>query len=447
MARDHARFYLSMWDDQDFITLSALAKIMYVQLCMQRKLAYSGELTVSVKRWAKAHPDQSTDSIRAALAELDAARFIVVDHDTDELLIRSFIRSDKLYKQPNVLRAALRSAFEIESPLLRRALAAELRRLPVEITGPSPAVAADELEAGARELPASVMAAMTVRGTARTTPTTPADTVTTGPAPTPDTAPPTVPTPAVNPAANPSPNPSANPSPRGRGEGSREMELGVVPLTLVKTQVGVPAPVPAHTDADTPARTREAAPLARVSAEAPAVAGVEGELEASSVRQLRRREAERLVSAHCPRQPRQVLDRLRGEVIGLLRDEVEPAAIASGLRLWAGKQLSTSMLAELVGEAMRARCTAASPEARRREQVAAANWEAIRADAIADDDTSPIGLAVRGELPGHADAATLDAILERALHQAAGLDTPAADDPADEPAHDGAESALTGAAA
>ncbi|SDL00469.1 hypothetical protein SAMN04488074_108222 [Lentzea albidocapillata subsp. violacea] len=441
-----------MWDDDDFIALSALAKLVYVQLCMQRKLEYSGELTVSVKRWSKAHPDQDTDTIRAALAELDAARFVVVDQDTDELLIRSFIRSDQLYKQPNVLRAALRSAFEISSPLLRRALASELRRLPVEITGPAPAVAAIELEAGARELPASVKAAMSVRGSTRTAPT---------PAP---PAPAVhghddahaepfepVPAPAVNPSpnpsGNPSPNPSANPSPRGRGEGSREMELGVVPLTLVKTQVGVPAPAPTHTSADMPARTREAAPLARVSAEVSAVAGVDGELEASSVRQLRRREAERLVSTHCPRQPRQVLDRLRGEVIGLLRDDVEPAAIASGLRLWAGKQLSTSMLAELVGEAMRARCTAASPEARRREQVAAANWEAIRADAIADDDTSPIGLAVRGELPGHADAATLDAILERALHQAVGLDTSAGENLADEPAHDGAENALTGAAA
>jgi hypothetical protein len=446
VARDHARFYLSMWDDDDFIGLSALAKLVYVQLCMQRKLEYSGELTVSVKRWSKAHPDQDTDTIRAALAELDAARFVVVDQDTDELLIRSFIRNDQLYKQPNVLRAALRSAFEITSPLLRRALAAELRRLPVEITGPAPAVAAIELEAGARELPASVKAAMSVRGSTRTTPA-------------PDVAPPApavqvqeaapaepfepVPAPAVNPSPNPSGNPSPNPSPRGRGEGSREMELGVVPLTLVKTQVGVPAPAPTHTSADTPPRTREAAPLARVSAEVSAVAGVDGELEASSVRQLRRSEAERLVATHCPRQPRQVLDRLRGEVIGLLRDEVEPAAIASGLRLWAGKQLSTSMLAELVGEAMRARCASASSEARRREQVAAANWEAIRADAIADDDTSPIGMAVRGELPGHADAATLDAILERAVLQAAGLDMPAADDPA----HDDAENALTGAAA
>ncbi|ANZ36454.1 hypothetical protein BBK82_10640 [Lentzea guizhouensis] len=439
-----------MWDDDDFIGLSALAKLVYVQLCMQRKLEYSGELTVSVKRWSKAHPDQEPDTIRAALAELDAARFVVVDQDTDELLIRSFIRNDQLYKQPNVLRAALRSAFEITSPLLRRALAAELRRLPAEITGPAPAVAAIELEAGARELPASVKAAMSVRGSTRTALAPPVDVVQVQQAAPAEPFEP-VPAPAVNPSpnpsGNPSPDPSANPSPRGRGEGSREMELGVVPLTLVKTQVGVPAPAPTHTSADTPAPTREAAPHAGISAEVSALAGVDRELEASSVRQLRRREAERLVSTHCPRQPRQVLDGLRGHVIGLLREEIEPAAIAAGLRLWAGKQLPVSFLPELVGEMMRAHTTGKSTAVRRREQETAANWEAIRADAIAEDDTSPIGLAVRAELPGHADAATLDAILQRALHQAVGLDLTAAENPADETAHDSADDVLTGAAA
>ncbi|PWK83213.1 hypothetical protein C8D88_11198 [Lentzea atacamensis] len=441
MARDHARFYLSMWDDPDFIALSALAKIVYVQLCMQRKLAYSGELTVSVKRWSKAHPDQDTDSIRAALSELDAARFTVTDHDTDELLIRSFIRSDKLFKQPNVLRAALRSAFEIESPLLRRALASELRRLPVEITGPSPAVAADELEAGARELPGSVMAAMAERGSARTTPaTTPAGTGVTGSTPVLDTAPPTVAAPSANPPANPSgnpsPNPSADPSPRGRGEGSTEMETGELLLSLDKTQVGVPARMPASTDA--PTRTREAAPIAGDSADAPALAGTDRELEAPSARQLRRQEAERLVTLHSPRQPRRVLDKLRGEVIGLLRDEVEPAAIAEGLRLWAGKCLSTAMLPELVGEVMRARTVNASPQVRQRERMMAATWEAIRSDAIAEDDRSPIGLAVRAELPAHADAATLDAILERALNETTGLGAPPLDPAPVDPAGLGA---------
>ncbi|TWP47409.1 hypothetical protein FKR81_32360 [Lentzea tibetensis] len=404
MARDHARFYLSIWSDEDFIALSALAKIVYVQLCTQQKLTYAGVLDVSVKRWTRAHPDQNIDAVRAALAELDAARFVVIDHDTEELLVRSFIRRDGLYKQPNVLRAALRCAFELESPLLRKALAVELRRLPTEITGPAPAVAATELEAGARELPASVKAAMTIRGTGRPAPAEQA---------------PVPPAPATTTDVQDGGPPS--PSAKALGEGSGELETGVVPPALEETQVGVPAPTPAHTGARP--RTREAAPASPA-----AFAGVDDELEHGSVRQMRRAEADRLVTAYCPQQPGRVLDRLRGEVIGLLRDEITPEVIAAGLRQWSAKTLPVTFLPELVGELMRAESVPGTPQDRQRDLAVVRNFEAMRADALAEDDTTPIGRAVRAELPAHTDAATLQAILDRALAEtiaASGLEVAA----------------------
>src|SRR5690606_35065311 len=58
-------------------------------------------------------------------------RFIVVDYDTEELLIRSFIRNDGVWKQPKVLAIALEEAEQVASPRLRRAIAVELKRLPV----------------------------------------------------------------------------------------------------------------------------------------------------------------------------------------------------------------------------------------------------------------------------------------------------------------------------
>jgi hypothetical protein len=409
VARDHARIYLSIWNDQDFIRLSALAKLVFVQLLTQQKLTYAGALDVSVKRWTRSHPDQDADTVKAALAELDAARFVVVDHERDELLVRSFIRRDELYKQPNMLRGALRTAFDIESPLLRRALAVELRRLPAEITGPAPAVAARELEAGALMLPASVKAAMSVRGTSRTTPAAPE------PAAVEQPAPPLVDAtenPSPNPSGIPSPNPSANPSAKGRGEGSGERESGKSRPAVVENQGGVRAPAPAHVG--TRPRTREDDP----AVPAPC-AGVAEDLEHGSVRQKRRAEADRLVTTYCPQQPRQVLDKLRGQVIGLLRDEIEPAVIAAGLRQWATKTLPATFLAELVAELMRANVVPSTAQDRQRDLALVRNIEAMRANAIADDDTTPIGLAVRGELPEHADADALHAVLDRALTESA----------------------------
>ncbi|SES49127.1 hypothetical protein [Actinokineospora terrae] len=384
MARDHARLYLDIWDDADFLALSTPAKLVYLFLFSQRRLTYAGMLDVAVRRWAKSHPDLGLDGVRAALAELDAARFIVVDQDTEELLVRSFVRRDELWRQPNTLRAALRTGFEIVSPILRASLARELRRLPVEITGPAPMVAAHELEAGARTLPPSVMAAMAQRprraDKATTTPTAPApiDTERASEVP-------------ANPSEIPSANPSPIPSARPEGEGSRE-QGEVVPLTLVDQERGDPTRVARDTHArETP-----------------------DDQQVGSRRQRRRAEAERLVTVHTPEQPRRVRERLRAEVIDLLREDVEPAVIAAGLRAWSSKRLPVSWLPELVAEHQRAALVAAAP-AQRAEAVAAAEAiERMRADALADNDCSPVGLAVR-ELPAHADPATLHAIVAHAL--------------------------------
>ncbi|GAA2657956.1 MULTISPECIES: hypothetical protein [Actinosynnema] len=389
MARDHARLSVHIWDDEDFVQLSAVAKLLYLQLVSQPKLAYSGVLDLAARRWARSHPDLDLAAVRSALAELDAGRFLAVDQETEEVLVRSFIRRDELWKQPNVLRSALRSAFTIVSPILRGALARELRRLPVEVTGPAPMVAARELEAGARTLPASVTAALDTRASRR-------------PAVAPAALLEPVAPPFGTPSANPSVAPSANPSAKDGGEGSGERETGVSPLALADKEVGSPPPAPVRSGA----RTRGRRPDVPEDDQRATATG--------SARQARQREAVRLVSVHCPAQPRRVEQALRGQVVELLREDIEPAVIAVGLRVWAGKQLPTSWVPELVGEVMRAR-TLPGDEAARRELATAGTVERMRADAIADDDRSPVGLAVRGELPVHADAAELRAVLDAAL--------------------------------
>ncbi|WP_158885041.1 hypothetical protein [Amycolatopsis anabasis] len=381
MARDHARIALSIWNDDDFCALSMAAKLVYLQLVTQYKLSYAGVLDLAAKRWARPHPDLDVEGVRAALSELDAARFIVTDWETEEVLIRSFIRNDELYKQPNMVRAALRVAFEIESPILRAALAVELRRLPVEVTGPAPAVAADALEAGTRELPPVVKAAMGTKAPARPAPTAPAASVES----TPDK-------PGAEGSPNPSPNPSGNPLPKDLGEGSRERETGEPSLISRSGKVGVPARA------------------SKTSREAPAA-----EDEPASVRQARRSDARRLVLTHSPEQPRRVLDRLTAEVIELLADGVEPAMIGAGLRVWARKRLAVSFLPELVGEYMRGHLAAsASPAKIEADALAVATFERVRASAIDRGDTSPIGEAVRGELPAHTTPDELDALLRDA---------------------------------
>ncbi|MFD1048939.1 hypothetical protein ACFQ1S_27080 [Kibdelosporangium lantanae] len=80
-------------------------------LLTQRDLSYAGLLPMRLKRWASRSKTTTVESVTAALAELDASRFVITDHDAEEVLIRSLIRRDGVYKQPNLLAGALREAF------------------------------------------------------------------------------------------------------------------------------------------------------------------------------------------------------------------------------------------------------------------------------------------------------------------------------------------------
>jgi len=393
VARDHARLCLRIWEDEDFLALSLPAKMIYLQLVTQRKLSYAGALDLAVKRWARPHPDLDLTEVRAALAELDAARFVVIDHDTEELLVRSFIRNDELYKQPNVLRGALRVAFDIESPILRAALADELRRLPAEITGPAPAVTADALEAGARELSPQIKAAMTIRGSSRPPaairPPAAARSTAKLPSAEPESA-----------EVRDSSNPSANPSPSALGEGSGERETGEPSLASSTGKVGLP-----------PREARDGR-AARVPAETRAAQNE----TAGSARQQRRAEAQRLVEFYGSSVPIPVQAQLVAQVIPLLREGIGSNVIGSGLAAWSSKTLPPSFLPMLVGERMRAaRIVVTDPKKRARDVEMVDRFETLRAAAIAEDEQRGVGLAVRQARPQHADADQLGAILDAAL--------------------------------
>jgi hypothetical protein len=133
MAEDrerHARFLCRIWDDQDWVALSPRGQWFYMLLTSQASLNRAGVTALTAKRWKRlASGPQVEQQIALAMKELEDARFVVVDQDTEELLVRSYMRNDGIAKQPNVLKAACRQALEVLSPKLRAVLEVELRRL------------------------------------------------------------------------------------------------------------------------------------------------------------------------------------------------------------------------------------------------------------------------------------------------------------------------------
>jgi hypothetical protein len=148
MPRTEARIFISIWRDEDFTSLPPSAQRLYLFLLSQHDLSYSGVMPLIPQRWAAKAAGMTIADIERDLKTLegtaypsldpDPARtrtpFVIIDRDTGELLVRSLIRRDGIWKQPNLLKQARDTADLIESPCIRAALLAELRRLPLEET-------------------------------------------------------------------------------------------------------------------------------------------------------------------------------------------------------------------------------------------------------------------------------------------------------------------------
>ena len=135
MGRPYAKLYRDIWSDPDFTALGPEARYVYMFLFSQPDLNAAGVLPLTVRRWA-ARAALTTDGIGASLTALSDHEYVVMDAGTEELLVRTFIRNDGLWRIPNTLYAVVRDAARTVSPTLRSTLAAELAALPVdELTG------------------------------------------------------------------------------------------------------------------------------------------------------------------------------------------------------------------------------------------------------------------------------------------------------------------------
>lgn len=129
MARDHGRVLCKIWNDKDFRALSRSAQAMYMQLLSQQSVNNAGVLPLQVSKWAKGCDELTTEQVWADLEELISRGYVVVDTDTEETLIRSFIRNDGGMAHKYIFKNALTCAQAAESDDVRLALATELYRL------------------------------------------------------------------------------------------------------------------------------------------------------------------------------------------------------------------------------------------------------------------------------------------------------------------------------
>ena len=132
MGRPYAKLYRDIWTDPDFTSLPMAAQYVYLFLVSQPNLNAAGVLPLQPRRWAFIATQMKPSDFENELAILDDRKYVLADYDSEELLVRTFIRNDGLWRIPNTLNAVLRDAGSGASPGLRLALAAELALLPVD---------------------------------------------------------------------------------------------------------------------------------------------------------------------------------------------------------------------------------------------------------------------------------------------------------------------------
>lgn len=154
MARSEARFQFTIWRGLE--GTNANARLLYAVLLTDPTVNHAGVGPIRLTKWAR-NASLTAEEALKALTELSDGDFVIFDEDTDEVLVRTMIRNDGVADQPFVLKGAIKEALRTESSVLRRALAAELRKLPPRkpdsvsrggkpVTYPDPHAAADELE-------------------------------------------------------------------------------------------------------------------------------------------------------------------------------------------------------------------------------------------------------------------------------------------------------------
>ncbi|UPZ27709.1 hypothetical protein MUK60_07655 [Streptomyces sp. LRE541] len=341
MARGHGRILTSAWEDDDFLDLDEREQRLYLFLISQPNLNHAGLLDLTLRRWARKARGLTVAELGKRIARLEETGFVVVDEDTEELLIRSFIRNDGVWRMPKVMGAAVSGALEISSRRLQAALLAEMARIPLDELNDEPTKLKGQEGPSIRQQVANHI--NTLRKAFGNPPTDP-----TGRG-------------SVTPSAPPSGTPSDTPSQppvEGGAKGSTRGRAGA-------SRAHSPAPTP--TPAPIPSPIQEGS---RVEADAQAeLIVVEdsdfvGAAEAAPLSEPEQVTAQTIVGEwidRCAkRPPGQTIGQTSKQIKKLLDEGIDPDDIRRGLAKWMAKGSAPSSIPSFVNEAMNAAATAGS---------------------------------------------------------------------------------------
>lgn len=127
--RNYAQLNIAIWNDDDFRALTPQAQHLYFLLLSHPTLSYCGVGDWRPARIARMAAGWEAADVQRAGAELIDRLFIVVDEDTEEFLVRTFVRNDPLMRQRNLGVSMARAFSLVASEGIRGVIVGELTRL------------------------------------------------------------------------------------------------------------------------------------------------------------------------------------------------------------------------------------------------------------------------------------------------------------------------------
>lgn len=128
MPRTYANVKVAIWHDDDFRSLSMPAQHLYFTLVTDPELSYAGVGDWRPRRISGKAGAWLPEIVESSAVELLDARFILVCEQTEEVLVRSFLRHDGVLKNAKLAVSAANAIAAIASNDLRAVAVAELKR-------------------------------------------------------------------------------------------------------------------------------------------------------------------------------------------------------------------------------------------------------------------------------------------------------------------------------
>lgn len=127
--KDYAQIKLDIWGNDDWLDLSPPAQHLYFVLWTSPELSYCGtgewhpgKIAAKAKGW-------TPDGVCGAAVELSRELFLLVDLNTDEFILRSWIKHDGLWRSPTMAVSMVNARAALASRTLRGVIVHEVSKL------------------------------------------------------------------------------------------------------------------------------------------------------------------------------------------------------------------------------------------------------------------------------------------------------------------------------